>query len=71
MNFLQMKSNLSQGVKEWGIEIDLSRGREETILELVQEGVITLQIAAAKLSLTVDEVIKQMTEGGYQIPGSC
>ncbi len=43
-------------------------GRWKTIFDLVQEGDLTVQRAAEKLGLAVEELIKRMTEDGYKIP---
>ena len=56
--------NLSQGVKEEGIKIGIRKGMEEgkflTLAELVKDGTLSVDVAAAKAKMTVDEFRKAM-----------
>ncbi len=56
--------NLSQGVKEEGIEIGIRKGMEEgkflTLAELVKDGTLSVDVAAAKAKMTADEFRKAM-----------
>lgn len=56
--------NLSQGVKEEGIEIGIQKGVKEgeflALAELVKDGTLSVDVAAAKAKMTVDEFKKAM-----------
>ena len=64
--------NLSQGVKEEGIEIGIRKGIERGIeqgmeegrflalAELVKDGTLSVDVAAAKVKMTADEFRKAM-----------
>ena len=56
--------NLSQGVKEEGIEIGIQKGVREgkflALAELVKDGTLSVDVAAAKAKMTVDEFKKAM-----------
>ena len=43
-------------------------GKAEAFYSLVQDGDITVEKAAEKLELSVEEFEKRMTEAGYKIP---
>lgn len=47
--------NLSEGVLEKGIQRGMEQGREITLVELVNDGTISLEEAAKKAGLTADE----------------
>ena len=60
--------NLSQGVKEEGIEIGIRKGIKQgveegkflALAELVKDGTLSVEVAAAKAKMTVDEFKKAM-----------
>ena len=60
--------NLSQGVKEEGIEIGIRKGIKQgveegkflALAELVKDGTLSVDVAAAKAKMTVDEFKKAM-----------
>ena len=58
---LHMKE-LEQEGEERGIKIGKELGTEECLLELVKEGTITAAIAAKKLGITKEEVMKKAQE---------
>ncbi len=43
-------------------------GKSHAFFQMVQDGNITLQIAASNLDLSPEEVLKRMEESGYQVP---
>ena len=43
-------------------------GRNETLYSLVQDGDLSIEKAAKRVNLTVEEFEKQMIEAGYKIP---
>lgn len=49
-------------------ELGRNEGRENTIFELVQEGICPPVLGAEKLNVTENEFIRMMTEAGYKIP---
>ena len=53
--------NLSQGIKEQGIEQGLEQGRKSEIFTSVQEGDYGIERGAQKMNLSVEEFTKQMT----------
>lgn len=59
--------NLSQGIKEQGIEQGLEQGRKSEIFTSVQEGDYGIERGAQKMNLSVEEFTKQMTSAGYKI----
>lgn len=68
--------NLSQGIKEQGIEKGiekgieqgLEQGRKSEIFTSVQEGDYGIERGAQKMNLSVEEFTKQMTSAGYKMP---
>ena len=64
--------NLSQGIKEQGIEQGLEQGLEQgrrfEIFTSVQEGDYSIERGAQKMNLSVEEFMKQMTSAGYKVP---
>ena len=65
---LKTMCNLSQGIKEQGIEQGIEQGRINEIFSSVQEGDYSVERGAEKLHLSISEFEKQMTDAGYQIP---
>lgn len=65
---LKTMCNLSQGIKEQGIEQGIEQGRINEIFSSVQEGDYSVGRGAEKLHLSISEFEKQMTDAGYQIP---
>lgn len=64
---LRTMCNLSQGIKEQGIEQGLEQGRKSEIFTSVQEGDYGIERGAQKMNLSVEEFTKQMTSAGYKI----
>ena len=81
---LRTMCNLSQGIKEQGIEQGiekgiekgieqgieqgLEQGRKSEIFTSVQEGDYGIERGAQKMNLSVEEFTKQMTSAGYKVP---
>lgn len=45
-----------------------NQGQTEVIYELVQDGLLAIDVAAIKLNLTIDSFKASMTEAGYKFP---
>ncbi len=60
--------NLSEAIEEQGIEKGLERGKSITIYDLVQTEIITPEVGAEKLGVTVDELKSNMEAAGFHIP---
>ena len=61
---LNTMCNLSQGIKEQGIE----QGRSSEIFISVQDGDYGMERGAQKMNLSVEEFAKRMEAAGYRIP---
>ena len=60
--------NLSEAIEEQGIEKGLERGKSITIYDLVQTEIITPEVGAEKLGVTVDELKSNMKAAGFHTP---
>ena len=47
--------NLSQGIAEEAMQKGIEQGRTHTLIELVNDGVLTIEKAAEKASMSVEE----------------
>ena len=58
--------NLSQGVAEEAMQKGIEQGRIHTIIELVNDGVLTIEKAAEKASMSVEEFRNAMKKAYAQ-----
>ena len=58
--------NLSQGVAEEAMQKGIEQGRIHTIIELVNDGVLTIEKAAEKAGMSVEEFKNAMKSANTQ-----
>ncbi len=58
--------NLSQGVAEEAMQKGIEQGRIHTLIELVNDGVLTIEKAAEKASMSVEEFRNAMKKAYAQ-----
>jgi len=58
--------NLSQGVAEEAMQKGLQQGRTHALIELVNDGVLTIEKAAEKASMSVEEFRNAMKKAYAQ-----
>ena len=54
--------NLSKGVMEQGIQQGIQQGVLISLISLVKEGLITVEVAAKKLGISVEDFKKKMSQ---------
>ena len=58
--------NLSQGIAEEAMQKGIEQGRTHTLIELVNDGVLTIEKAAEKASMSVEEFRNAMKKAYAQ-----